>query len=394
MHQRTRKIRKKTKRSSRKHNQETQMQSAVDMMALQNTTSDQLSAQDILQLQELYGNRAVQRMLAGEQLSVKHSGKTSTVQRESPAPAPTAENEKKGKSAYDQIQDYTEDVADEWVNTKDSFDTALANFFGRFTFATEDEAVPDITGALMKNVQEQITGAAMGKLETLVPGWSQVKSAVDSLAAEAERAAKAGTEVKLRDYMANLRTAMNTNYIEQKRHIRNGRDDLWKTYQSLPDDVKPDLLDSLPSWLEGVRKEIPTAVQYETEMYLQWVQMSKGMLDGFTQLGRIEIKYDAQEPNSYTFESATVRAPMPKKAASGLNWILSTPDSGYANVMQLPVEKMVGMYAENLIGGTGYGWAILDENNNVRQEPLSKVQKARWRAMDKSILEQIRKVSG
>lgn len=353
----------------------------------------------VLQLQRRYGNAYVARMLdrpVQPEMNEALSGLSHKVAKPNLVQRDNGETTTTGKSHYDAIQDFVEDSAEEWRLNKDHFDLALRNFHRRMRMASEDEAVPDVTGALVKHVVDNIMKTALGKVETLIPGWAEVKGALDAMTAELARADTARKEVSLRDFMMTTDRIMSKGFEEQIRAVRKGRKGLKKTVDDWSDnpDIQQNIVDSFPNWLKAIKREVPSADQYEAELYVEWVNRHYGQLEGYTTLGRIELKYNAEDRGKYEFESAKVMTPFPKKVASGLNWIMATPSLGMNNVLKLPIRKVVGLYAENIVGGTGYGWAQMDEKNNTIQLPVQPVAKKRWHEMPWAPLEAVKKVSG
>jgi hypothetical protein len=359
------------------------------------STAQPMQRKSILQMQRLHGNHHVQQAIKANNDQGQRKASLLRVQRDGPDAGQAAPAQTASRTGYDAIQDFVEDTAEEWRHNKDHFDLALRNFQRRMTMTSEDEAVPDVTSALVKHVTEKVTKAALDKLETLVPGWGQVKGALDAMIAELERADTAGQEVTFRDFLMNMDRIMTAGFESQVRAIRTGRADLRQTYDSLDSaEVKQMFVDSFPSWLAKIRETTPSAAAYEAELYIQWVNLHAGQLSGYTQQGVIELKFNAEAPEAYTFESAKVLAPRANKVASGLNWILSTPATSMHNVLDLPIRKMVGLYCENIVGGTSYGYAHLDPENNTTQEPVQPVAIRRWRAMPWAPLEAVKRVTG
>jgi hypothetical protein len=305
-----------------------------------------------------------------------------------PASASTAT-----QSPYDAIQDFVEDSAEEWRFAKDRFDRALRFFTRRMGMASEDEAVPDVTGALVKHVTDTVTKAALNKLETLIPGWAEVKGALDAMIGELDRAETASREVSLRDFLDTTDDIMSEGFENQIRAVRTGRQDLREQYDSVPPEIQPLIIDSLSNWLEAIRREVPSANDYKAALFIEYLNRHYGQLQRYTVLGIIQIKFNAERRGSYDFESAKVQAPFANKVASGLNWVMSTPELGMRNVLELPIRKHVGLYTENLVGGTSYGWFRLDEGNHTLGESVLPVARRRWHEMPWEPLQAITRVS-
>lgn len=293
------------------------------------------------------------------------------------------------------IQDFVEDSAEEWRHNKDRFDLALRQFQRRMSMTDESEVVPDVTGAVVAHVTKQITSAALSKVETLLPGWGEVKGVMDAMVGELERAAAAQKGLALRNFLMTTDNIMSGYFEQQIRAIRGGREELREMIASITEpEIKQGMVDSFPNWLRAIQERVPSDEQYEAALYIEWVNQARGMLDGFTALGQIEIKFDADDPGKYDFESAVVRAPLSTKVASGLNFIMETEELSAPNILYLPIRKSVGLWCENIVGGKGYGWALMDENNNTIQEPVQPVAAERWWAMPWKPLEDITKVKG
>jgi hypothetical protein len=331
-----------------------------------------------------------QNPVAVQPKSVSSLSTSPTIQRDPPTP----QGNPAEASPYDAIQDYVNDVASEWGLLAGRFNLALRNFSRTMTMASEDEAVPDVAGALVKHVTSQITGAALSKVEGLVPGWSHVKGALDAMTAELDRADTAKQELALRDFLMTVDTVTTEGFENQERAVRSGREDLVKEYNDLSPEIQPMFIESLDNWLETLRQEMPKHEDYQAHLFVDWLNMHQGQLRGFEELGVIEIKFNAEEPGIYEFESAKVMSTFANKAASGLNWVMRTPATGAKNVLDLPVRKKVGLYVENLVGGTSYGWFHLDAQNNTTQYSVLPMAVKRWSAMPWAPLEAITKVSG
>ena len=318
----------------------------------------------------------------------------SLIQCQTPESKKSTPAEKTAKTPYDALQDFVTDAAKEWGFNQKRFNLAMRNFRRTMTMASEEEAVPDYSGTLVKHVTDMVTKTALDKVSTLIPGFAEVKGVLDAMCNEAKRAEKAGEEVALRDFMRKIDTAMTKGFEEQTRKVLKGREKIWDMMQSFDLSVQKDIANSFPNWLEQIKAAVPNSIEYEAALYTGWVNLYRGQIKDWKPQGAIELKFDAETPGKYVFESAKVRSPFPKKTASGLNRALSTPGSGMTNVLDLPIPKYVGLYAENLVGGKSYGWAILDKDNNTEQAPVLPVPRERWYNMPWGPLKAIKKVSG
>jgi hypothetical protein len=338
---------------------------------------------------------------AVSQLSTLASGSStpqqalqSLIQCQTPESKKSTPAEKTAKTPYDALQDFVTDAAKEWGFNQKRFNLAMRNFQRTMTMASEEEAVPDYSGTLVKHVTDMVTKTALDKVSTLIPGFAEVKGVLDAMGNEAKRAEKAGEEVALRDFMRKIDTAMTKGFEEQTRKVLKGRKKIWEMMQSFDLSVQKDIANSFPNWLEQIKAAVPNFIEYEAALYTGWVNLYRGQIKDWEPQGAIELKFNAETPGKYVFESAKVRSPFPKKTASGLNRALSTPESGMTNLLDLPIRKYVGLYAENLVGGKSYGWAILDKDNNTEQAPVLPVPRERWHNMPWGPLKAIKKVSG
>jgi hypothetical protein len=139
---------------------------------------------------------------------------------------------------------------------------------------------------------------------------------------------------------------------------------------------------------------MPAADEYEAQLNIGWVNSYSGQVKDWKPQGVIEIKFNAETPGKYEFKSAKVLSPFPKKSASGLNRAMKSPETGMKSVLDLPIKKNVGLYCENIIGGTGYQWAQIDESNGYGPIIGSAVARRRWRDMPWDPLKKINKVTG
>ena len=350
-----------------------------------------------LQIGRLQGNKHLQDTITTNQKVIKPStSRVATAIQQQPQPtSPAPATPTTSRTGYDAIQDFVEDSAEEWRLNKDHFDLALRNFQRRLTMTSEDEAVPDVAGALVKHVVDKITGAALKELETLIPGWGEVKGALDAMVGELDRAAAASVGLRLRDFLMNTDRTMTRGFEAQIRGVRNGRAGLRETYDSLASnpDIQRQFTDSFPNWLARIRSTVPSADEYEGALYLEWINLAYGTLSGYEPQGMLELKFNAETPGTYTFESAKVRSSYANKIASGLNWIFATPSLGIRNVLDLPIRKLVGLYCENIVGGTGYGWAQLGKENDTEMTPVEPVPRQRWNAMPWDPFQTINRIS-
>jgi hypothetical protein len=312
------------------------------------------------------------------------------VRRQTQQPHPVAA----GPTPYDRVQDFVRKAGRAWNRNKEHFFLALRRFQRRMQMTSEAATVPDVGGALVRHAVQQVTGGALDKLETLLPGWGEVKGALDAMVGELERADTASQELRLRDFLNEVDTGMTRGFLDQVDAIESGLAELWEIYASLEPEIGPMFLDSFDNWLARINEEIPSDDDYEAALYIGWVNSHYGQLRRYTSLGRIEIRFNAERPGDYRFQSATVLSSYSDKVAEGLNWVMRTPELGMPNVLHLPIRKVVGLYTENIVGGRSYGWAHLDERNRTTQLPTLPVARKRWQAMPWEPFEQIRKLSG
>jgi len=357
-------------------------------------------ARMVSELQETYGNAHVQRVI--EQINAnaanvqrKH-GIEMPMQMANRATASLLVQRKKGPTPYDKLQDFTRDASKAWMKNQGRFNLAMRRFWRTMSMASEEDAAPDLTGALVKHVIDTVTQKALGQVATLIPGFSEIKGLLDALSNEVARAEKAGEELLLRDYMNDLDTKFTESFEKQQDAITKGREDLWKNWIE-PWDEKTQwmIVNSFPNWLGQIKKAIPTWAEYETALHTGWVNLNYGF-KRFEIQGIIELKFDAEEPGPPKFQSAQVKGPYAKKTASGLNQMMRNPKSGVSSVFDLRVRKAIGLYCENLVGGTSYHWVFLDENSNVERTALfTSVARQRWATMRwKTELSNIKNVSG
>jgi hypothetical protein len=299
-----------------------------------------------------------------------------------------------GPSPYDEVQDFVRKAGRAWNRNKEYFALALRRFQRRMQMTSEAATVPDVGGALVRHAIQQVTGAALARVETLLPGWSEVKGALDVMVGELERADTAAQELRLRDFLDVVDTAMTRGFLAQVDAIEAGQAALWEIYASLPPDVGPMFLASFDNWLVRIDEEVPSDSEYEAALYLGWVNRHRRQLRRYTSLGRLEIRFNAERPRDYRFESATVLSSYSDKVAEGLNWVMRTPELGMPNVLHLPIDKVVGLYTENLAGGRSYGWAHLDERNRTVQWPVQPVARQRWQEMPWEAFVRISELSG
>jgi hypothetical protein len=376
-------------------------------------------ARIMMELQHNYGNAYVQRVV--ERIQAKPVANTGDAYQADPGrgeglatseltdvvppqAVPTLQRQKPGTEAtekterpptpYDALQNFVEDSKDAWYDNQERFNDGMRQFERTMTMESEQDAVPDYTGAIINHVVEYVTKKALDKLTTLIPGFDEVKGLLDALTAEQKRAEKAAEEVSLKQFLQKIDRAMRKSFEKQRDAVRKGRDKLWSDMKRLDEKTQWDMANSFPGWLKEIRNAIPKAAEYEAALHVAWINSYRGTIKDWKPQGVIEIKFNAETPGKYIFESAKVLSPFPKRSASGLNRALSTPESGMKNILDIPIYKIVGLYAENLVGGTSYGWAHMDEKNNTTQVPVLPVPKQRWKEMPWEPLEKITRVSG
>lgn len=299
-----------------------------------------------------------------------------------------------GKTAYDALQDFVTDATKAWSDNQARFNLALRQFQRTMTMTSEEEAVPDYTDALMNYVVEHVTKKALDKVSQLIPGFDEVNGVLDAFAAEHKRAEQAAEEVSLKQFIQKIDDAMTRNFELQSNSVLKGRAKLWDLMKSYDETNQWMIADSFQNWLAKIRAAIPKAGEYEAALHVAWVDSYRSHTKDWKPQGVIEIKFNAETPGKYVYESAKVLSPFPKKSAEGLNRALSNPETGWKNVLDIPLRKTVGLYAKNIIGGTSYGWALMDENNNTTQTPVAPVPKKRWLEMPREPFEKITKVKG
>jgi Putative peptidoglycan binding domain len=266
------------------------------------------------------------------------------------------------------ISTFVELVAKQHNKLLNSLINALANFETTMSFASAENANPDVFGALVSKVYE----IAMDEVVSKVPGLSQAKALFDATTAELERAGKASESFQVGSWIKDQRSAIDA---QLRGNITKGHGDLLQADMEsnyLEQDVMGrqalfDQINQAINSLSGVTG--PSLDEMESNLYLQWINAHFKRIGADTP-GCIEYRLEYDD-NTFDFESCTVKAPFGDKIDSALNRLL---DQGQLLGIQRPfdfkVRKRVCLFVENFVGGHSWSCGWLDEEGNIIHDPV------------------------
>lgn len=244
---------------------------------------------------------------------------------------------------------------------------ALAQFETTMSFASGQDADPDLLGTLVSRGFQM----AVEELVSRVPGLSQAKAFFDVTTEELERAGRASQSLNLGDWIKDQRAAIDA-WMEAG--VSNENRDL------LQADLESDYLDQDELGRQEFFERLNQAInqpsgdtgnrldELEAAFYVQWINAHFTQVGGESGYIEYRLEYD---DNDFDFESCTVKAPFGDKIDSALNHLLDRgqlPDTW--RPIDFKVHKRVLLNVENLVGGQSWFAGWLNEENEIIDEPI------------------------
>ena len=274
------------------------------------------------------------------------------------------------------ISTFVELVAKQHNELLNSLINALANFETTMSFASAEDANPDVFGALVSKVYEIAVDEVLSNvpiLKEVKPFFDAAKALFDVTTAELERAGKASESFKVGNWIKDQRAEINA---QLRGDVTKGHGDLFQADMEsnyLEQDVggRQALFDQINQAINSLSSVTgPSLDELEANLYLQWINAHFKQIGADTP-GCIEYRLEYDD-NTFDFESCTVKAPFGDKIDSALNRLL---DRGLIPGIQRPfdfkVRKRVCLYVENFVPG-GHSWSCgwLDEEGNIIHDPV------------------------
>jgi hypothetical protein len=261
------------------------------------------------------------------------------------------------------IGEYVDAVVDRREKSLGSLLSAVDNFETTMSFASAEEANPDVLGALLSKAYEM----TVDELVSQVPGLSTVKSFFDAATEELERAGRASESHTVGDWIKDQRAAVD----ELIQNVN--RDDLQfetqETYLDQDTAGRETFFQQIVETTERLKAtDLPPIDVLEQKLYEQWVNAQFDTI-GEDEDGCIEYRFE-YEDNTFDFVSCTVKAPSGDKIASALNRLLDRKQlPGVRSPLDFKVRKRACFRVENFVGGTGWDCGWLDEDNEIFHVP-------------------------
>lgn len=268
-----------------------------------------------------------------------------------------------------EINNYVGLVVEQHNKLLNSLLSALAQFETTMSFASAEDANPDIFGALVS----QAFDFGVGKLaEHFIPGLSTVKDFLDATTEELERAGKASQSFKVGNWIKDQRAAISNQLLQDT--VKSKRDLLQADTESdfLDQDKsgRQKFFDQLHQANEGLSGPIDISIdELEMKFYEQWINAH------FTKIGEdvpgcIEYRLEFLD-NEFDLESCTVQAPFGDKIDSALNRLLDRGQlPGVRRPIDFNVRKRVCLFTENFVGGKSWFCGWLDQDNTLLHQPV------------------------
>ena len=226
---------------------------------------------------------------------------------------------------------------------------ALAQFETTMSFASAEDANPDVLGALVSKAFEM----AVDEVVSQVPGLSQAKALFDATAAELERAGKASESFQLGNWIKDQRAAIDARLRGDA--TKDNRDllqaDMESDYLEQDEGGRQALFNQINETINSLSSVTgPSLDEMEATLYVQWINAHfKGI--GEDAPGCIEYRLEYDD-HTFDFESCTVKAPFGDRIDSALNRLL---DRGQLPGIQRPfdfkVRKRVCLRVDNFVPG-------------------------------------------
>jgi hypothetical protein len=232
------------------------------------------------------------------------------------------------------------------------------------SFASEADAQPDVFGAVTSKVFDM----AVDELVSHVPGASQAKALWDAASGELERAGKAAASLSIGNWIKDQRAAIDA--LVQKVDRDALTSDMEEAYLDKAKDDRQTFFEELVGTIASLKAAAPTNIDVlESTFYEQWVNAQYTSIGNDTS-GCIEYRLDYDnDGKTFNFDSCTVQAPGGDKIAGAWNHLLDRgnlvrSETQITKPLDFLVRKRVGLYTENLVGGTSWSFGWLDQDNN------------------------------
>ncbi len=273
------------------------------------------------------------------------------------------------------ISTFVELVAKQHNELLNSLINALANFETTMSFASAEEANPDVLGVLLSKVYEIAVDEVLSNvpmLKKVKPLFDAAKALFDATTAELERAGKASESFEVGNWIKDQRAAIDAwrrrDGTKSKRDLLQA--DMESEFLDQDERGRKALFDQINQAINSLSVVTgPSLDEMEANLYVQWINEHFERI-GEDQPGCIEYKLEYDD-NTFDFESCTVKAPFGDNIDSALNRLL---DRGRLPGIQRPfdfkVRKRVCLWVDNFVGGKSWSCGWMDEEGNIIHDPV------------------------
>jgi hypothetical protein len=271
-------------------------------------------------------------------------------------------------------------------NLLDALLTALDNFETTMSFASEEEAKPDVLGTLLSTAFDTAADMALAD----IPGGPFAKKLFDATTAELERAGKASQSLEVGLWIKDQRTVLANEKMQSTQD----------TSDRLRNDLEDEFLDGdgegrKEFWEQIVeantRMQGTPAYNHEDleaklyELFINGHFDENWIEDTLSGCIEYKLKYDTDE---FSVDSCKVRAPFGDHIGTALNHLM---DGNTLHDIRFPldlkVRKRICLYTDDYVpGGKDWFCGWLDASNNVTSSPskseaIQGFSDSKWRGL-------------
>lgn len=286
------------------------------------------------------------------------------------------------------IQGMRDDVQDYWAN----YTRGLDSFESSMQFASEDEAEPKHLQVALKTVAKKAFDLAIDAAGKELGGpWGKVigvvKSVAEEWAKESERAAAAGGQVKIRDYIISIRNGVSAQQAKMTNALQDGKRPMIDEYRRLAtadaskgkataDGVligeAAGLVNGLRKAAQAFRRKIPSEGQFQqlfTRVFADTPGRSNYISQGGVPTGKLYFGLSVYVDPTQNEKNPTwkvegkdeawklvTQAPKPDRVADSLKMTL-----GGRKPWEIELQKMVKIRVEieeSLLNSYQDGWIV------------------------------------
>jgi hypothetical protein len=264
------------------------------------------------------------------------------------------------------ITTFVELVAEQHNKMLNSLLNALDQFETTMSFASAQDANPDVLGVLVSKAFEM----SVDEVVSRIPGLGRAKMFFDATTEELERAGRASASLQVGDWIKDQRAAIDERLREDV--TKENRDLLWVEIESdyLDQDQsgRQEFFDRLNQAVVNLSSVAgPTLDELEAAFYVRWINAHYRDMGGGEGYIEYRLEYDDHE---FDFESCTVKAPFGDKIDSALNRLLDRGLRGVERPIDFKVRKRVSLWVDNLVGGKSWSPGWLDQEGNIIFDPI------------------------